>query len=77
MPKLPIPAPIRLDPPGPHVTPTAEGFLGPTIVLARGQVQLRFVLENEVELHLPISEHALSKLCADLAAFQRAQWKRL
>jgi hypothetical protein len=63
---LPKPKPAQLVPPGPYVTREAAGFLGLTVAGGRLPVQLRFVLEDDTELHIPISDFALGRLYAQL-----------
>ena len=62
MTRLPLPRPFRLDPPGPHVAPTAVGSPGLVIDLATGLSQLRLILEGGIELRLPLTNLAHQRL---------------
>jgi hypothetical protein len=64
---------MPLQPPGPYRTPTAETFLGITIVAKQSPVQLCFSLENGAELRLPIALSALEKLYRELGAYSDVQ----
>ena len=70
MANIPVPQHVQLVPPGPHVLTTAEGFLGLAIVGAKLPVQLRFVLEDGVELHLPLT----IEVCQSWFLRIRARW---
>lgn len=63
---LPHPKRVQLTPPGPYILQEAQGFLA--LAIAQGQlpIQLRFVLGDGQELHLPISNIALGRLYAAL-----------
>ena len=54
--------PIQLIGDGPFVTPIAEGFLGMAIAEGRLPTQIRLVLVDGQELHVPIEELALRRL---------------
>ena len=62
MTRLPLPVPFRLDPPGPHVAPTAVGSPGLVIDLATGLSQLRLILVGDIELRLPLTNEAYQRL---------------
>jgi hypothetical protein len=61
------PMPIQLEPPGPHILPAVEEFLG--ILPAQGQlsIRIRLHLEGGLELQMPTTGRALTQLGAALA----------
>ena len=68
------PKPIQLEPPGPYVLPTVEGFLG--ILPSEGQlpVRIRLRLEGGLELQMPTTEHVLTALDSVLTLWKSGQY---
>ena len=52
---------------GPLVMPAVVGYLGLTLPAGGRPTQIRFVLEDGLELHLPIPVAAYNKLLAQFA----------
>ena len=54
--------PVRLDPPGPHMTPEAEAFS--CLTLAQGQLPILacFLLQNGAQLQVPLSTEAYERM---------------
>ena len=65
----PIPKPIRLDPPGPHVTPVAVEFLGAADATTLEPALFRFRLQNGSELCIPVIATAVETMRKFLQEF--------
>ena len=62
MPTVPEPKPVRLDPPGPHVTATVTVFLGTEDATTLKPALFRFLLDNGAELHTPVTATAVEAI---------------